>query len=141
MKDRLPLLALVVAVSAACAGPAASLPSPAPSATPIATVASTTPARSPATGSAVAMPIGYTLPGECRYVQGAAAPETWLLTCPQGLPSNYLAPSLAEQGWTACAGAPKSWRKDQLAIVITDFVNRSDASGQIEQRPVGTISC
>jgi hypothetical protein len=86
-------------------------------------------------------PIGYGLPRECRYELGATAPQTWLLTCPQGLTSNYLAPSLAQQGWTSCASSPKSWRKDQLAIVITDFVNRSDATGQMEQKPLSAISC
>lgn len=86
-------------------------------------------------------PIGYGLPRECIYRLGATAPQTWLLTCPQGLTSNYLAPSLAQQGWTSCASSPKAWRKDQLAIVITDFVNRSDATGQMEQKPLTAISC
>ena len=89
-------------------------------------------------------PFGYTLRSDCRYVGaagGGTTPTSWLVSCPQGLLSNYLAASLADQGWIACASTPKSWRRDRLAIVITDFVNRSDATGQIEQRPVSTMSC
>jgi len=85
-------------------------------------------------------PTGYVLTTVCRFVSGDAIEQTWLLTC-QGLPSQQLAFSLAQQGWTACASAPKAWRKDQLEILITDFVNRSDASGQIEQRTLTTGSC
>lgn len=113
LKTRLRLLASIVVSSAACVGPAASLPSPSLSSTPISTWVATRSVQSPPAGSALAMPIGYALPSDCRYVGGPPAPQTWPITCPQGLPSNYLAPSLSQQGWTACASAPKTWRKDQ----------------------------
>jgi len=105
-----------------------------------ATTAAATASTAPTAGSA-AQPQGFTLPSECRYVAGATAPQTWLAQCPQGLLSQALSASLTQQGWTPCASTPKSWRKDQLAIVITDFVNRTDATGQIEQKPLNAVAC
>ncbi len=104
-------------------------------------VGTATPSATAMGSPSSAQPVGYSLPIECQYVDAATAPPTWLVTCPQGLTSNFLAPSLSQQGWTACSNAPKTWSKDRLAIVIVDFVNRADASGQITQKPLSDTRC
>lgn len=87
-------------------------------------------------------PQGYILPSECQFVdngtiQGSAT--TWKITCPQGLPSNYLRPSLEAQGWTSCGA--KVWQKSGLQIAITDAVNVTGFAGWLDQRPLGSSGC
>lgn len=112
--------------------------------------ATPTPSTSPAVTTATATiavarkPEGYVLPSECSYVSDGStegASTKWLIRCPVGLPSNYLRPSLTQQGWVSCSAAPKSWIRAQLLIVITDFVNRTDASGEIEQKAASSATC
>ncbi len=132
---------LLLALGLVACAPTAVLPSPTPTAVSAVPSISRSPTDPGPPPTPSGQPAGYSLPSECQYVFGATTPQAWLVTCPQGLPSRYLAPSLSQQGWTACPTAQKSWRKDQLVIVITDFVNRSDATGQIEEKALATASC
>jgi hypothetical protein len=99
---------------------------------------------SPTTGPAV-QPAGYQLPSECAYVGEAERREAttfWLVKCPVGLLSRALAPSLAAQGWESCdaAGGVNYYRKGDLLILITNFVDRSDATGELGEK-TRTGSC
>lgn len=66
----------------------------------------------------------------------------WLVKCPVGLVSRALAASLAAQGWENCdtAGGITSYRKGDQLIAITDFVNRSDATGELGEK-TRTVPC
>jgi hypothetical protein len=82
------------------------------------------------------------LPPECDYrdsgkTDGSAT--TWQIRCPSGLPSNYLRPSLAAQGWSGCG--PKEWQKNGLQIAIIDAVNMRGFSGWLDQRPMSGPAC
>lgn len=95
----------------------------------------------PAAG-AVRLPQGFALPQECRNfdngtVDGSAT--TWRVSCPQGLLSTYLRPSLEAQGWSSCS--TKVWQKAGLQIAITDAVNVSGFTGWLDQRPLGGSGC
>ncbi len=131
-------------------------PSAAPVRSPAATFAATvtTPPTTPPTGTvatppppppgtaAARRPQGYVLPGECQYVDNGTvdgSATTWKISCPQGLPSNYLRPSLEAQGWISCSA--KVWRKDALQIAITDAVNVSGFSGWLDQRSLSGSGC
>ena len=90
------------------------------------------------TGSAV-RPVGYALPSECAYVgEAERRDETtfWLVKCPVGLLSRALAPSLAAQGWESCdtAAGTTYYRKGDQLLLITNFVNRSDATGELGEK-------
>jgi hypothetical protein len=88
------------------------------------------------------MPKGYMLPTDCRYIDGGTvdgSATTWKISCPQGLPSNYLRPSLTAQGWVSCGA--KVWQKNGLQIAVTDAVNVSGFAGWLDQRPLSGASC
>jgi hypothetical protein len=98
-----------------------------------------TPATSP---SGLRMPQGYMLPAECQYidsgrVEGTAT--TWKISCPQGLTSNYLRPSLTAQGWLICGA--KVWQKSGLQTSVIDAVNVSGFTGWLDQRPLSGAGC
>jgi len=142
------LVAITVAlVAVSCASPTTTSSSPTPAAaTPAATaaIASTT----PSVGGGTApwrVPVGaqgYVFPAECQYVDGGTTQGTataWKISCPQGLPSTYLAPSLAAQSWVSCG--PKMWSKSPLQIAVFDAVNVSGFTGWLDQRPLSAGSC
>jgi hypothetical protein len=82
------------------------------------------------------------LPTECRYDDGGTvdgSATTWKISCPQGLPSNYLAPSVAAQGWVSCG--TKVWQKSDLQTSAIDAVNVSGFTGWLDQRPVKGGGC
>ena len=102
----------------------------------------TSPTYPPQPTSAPQRPQGYVLPSECQFIDNGAASSsaiTWKIACPQGLPSNYLAPSLTAQAWVSCS--PKVWQKSGLQIAITDAVNVSGFTGWLDQRPLGGSGC
>lgn len=132
-------ICVVAAVAVACVTPppvaisaSTASPSVAPSPTPVPTVAP----------GAVRSPQGFVQPPECKNfdngtVDGSAT--TWKVSCPQGLLSNYLRPSLEAQGWSSCGA--KVWQKTSLQIAITDAVNVSGFTGWLDQRPLGGSGC
>lgn len=145
------VLALLVAVALLRDGRgAADLPPIASPMSPTTTPAPSTTAVSPTSSVAVPtptsssgpQPIGYQLPSICTYVgpsQVRDATTYWLVRCPSGLLTSALAPSLAAQGWESCgfASGTAYHRKAQLVILVTNFVNRSDATGELGQRSSG----
>ena len=143
------LVAITVAlVAVSCASPITTSSSPTPAAaTPAATaaVASTTPSATGGgapRGPVARRPQGYVLPTECQYVDDGTTHGTataWKISCPQGLPSAYLAPSLAAQSWVSCG--PKMWSKSPLQIAVFDAVNVSGFTGWLDQRPLSAGSC
>ena len=143
------LVAITVAlVAVSCASPITTSSSPTPAAaTPAATaaVASTTPSATGGgapRGPVARRPQGYVLPTECQYVDDGTTQGTataWKISCPQGLPSTYLAPSLAAQSWVSCG--PKMWSKSPLQIAVFDAVNVSGFTGWLDQRPLSAGSC
>lgn len=111
-----------------------------PTATPAGTL-TTTPSP-PGSTATPRRPQGYVLPIECRYIDSGTvdgSATTWKVSCPQGLPSNFLRPSLSAQGWISCAS--KAWQKEALQIAITDAVNVSGFSGWLDQRPLAGSGC
>lgn len=133
------VLAIAVLRSPDGGPPVAASGAPTPSATPTA-VNSGTPQGAPT-------PRGYVLPSECSYVgdpelRGSAT--VWRVRCPQGLLTTALGPSLRSQGWESCSAAEGSffYRKagDPNVVILRNFVNRSDATGELEQHPA-TQSC
>jgi len=91
---------------------------------------------------APARPQGYALPTECQYVNGGSVDggaTTWKISCPEGLPSNYLQPSLAAQGWVTCG--TKVWRKNGRQLAVIDAVNTSGFNGWLDQRPLSGANC
>jgi hypothetical protein len=84
-------------------------------------------------------PSGYQLAAECGYVGGPRShggATFWLVKCPSGLLSTALTPSLTVQGWENCGAAAGTtyWRNADLLILVTNFVNRADASGELGQK-------
>jgi len=95
-----------------------------------------------ASSSGLRMPQGYAIPAECRYVDGGTvdgAATAWKISCPQGLPSNYLRPSLTAQTWASCG--VKVWQKSGLQISVMDAVNTSGFTGWLDQRPMSAAGC
>ena len=100
-------------------------------------VATSTPTSTPSR-----RPQSFLLPTECQYVDNGTvdgSATSWKISCPQGLPSNYLRPSLEAQGWTSCGA--KVWQKSALQIAIIDAVNVSGFSGWLDQRPITGSTC
>jgi hypothetical protein len=112
------------------------------STSPTPTAAAASPTASTQTAVVARRPQGYVLPPECQYIDNGTvdgSATTWKISCPQGLPSNYLRPSLETQGWVSCG--TKVWQKASLQIAITDAVNVSGFSGWLDQRPLGGSGC
>lgn len=88
------------------------------------------------------LPVGYDLPPDCRYYDVATttgAATAWKIFCPQGLPSNYLRPSLAAQGWISCD--TKVWKRADVQLALTDTVNTPDYNALLDQRPLANGGC
>ncbi len=140
-------VAAVVLIGGSTLLPRAVASSPTPLGSPTAS-ATVTPSpiatRSPTPGPAV-RPVGYELPSECTYLGEAERRDStnyWLIKCPVGLLTRALGPSLAAQSWENCdtAGGITHYRKGNQLIVITNFVNRSDATGELGER-IRTGAC
>ena len=88
------------------------------------------------------LPAGYDLPSECRYYDYAittGSATAWKIFCPQGLPSNYLRPSLAAQGWVSCG--TKLWQKADMQLAVGDTVNTLEYNAILDQRPLASSGC
>jgi hypothetical protein len=87
-------------------------------------------------------PQGYLLPAECQYIDSGTingSATTWKISCPQGLPSNYLRPSLTAQSWVSCG--TNVWQKSGLQTSVIDAVNVSGFTGWLDQRPISRAAC
>ena len=124
--------------------------SPSPSVVATTPIPPTSPAGSFASLTAAPPPTprGYILPTSCSYVGASdklSSGETvWRVLCPQGTLTAALTPSLNSQGWQSCGSSQgtffflKAGGTDR--IDLRNYVNRSDASGELEQDP-GITSC
>ena len=96
----------------------------------------------PLPAGAIRLPQGFALPLECKNVDNGTAEGSatiWKVSCPQGLLSNSLRPSLEAQGWSSCGN--KVWQKTSFQIAVTDAVNVSGFTGWLDQRPLGGSGC
>jgi len=136
------LLALAGAdILAACSRAPTAVPTASPPDSPSVTP-TVAPTLTQSTSPIGARPEGYVLPAECRYVDNGAVDgraTTWKISCPGGLPSNYLQPSLAAQAWVTCG--TKVWQKSGLQISVIDAVNVSGFTGWLDQRQLSGGSC
>ena len=135
-------LAAAAVLSCGCGRPSAATPTATASALPTAAPTTSHTATPPSSPSGLRTPQGYVLPIECRYIDSGTVDgnaTTWKISCPQGLPSNYLGPSIAAQGWASCG--TKVWQKSSLQISVIDGVNVSGFTGWLDQRPLSGAGC
>lgn len=85
-------------------------------------------------------PRGYVLPTNCSYVGGPeirTSATIWRVLCPQSTLTVALDSSLRAQGWQACGSAGGSFfyrnPSEPDVLVLRNYVNRSDATGELER--------
>jgi hypothetical protein len=125
-----------------CANPPAATPTATAPTGPTATAATSPTATPQPSPSGLRTPQGYVLPAECRFVDSGTvdgSATTWKISCPQGLPSSYLRPSLTAQGWVTCG--TNVWQKASLQTSVIDAVNVSGFTGWLDQRPLSGGGC